>query len=196
MIFRWVVAGATAGSAGVARGTEHSHGAMGYEGVMTAARVAVAEDEDRRADAFDVRRTVFVEEQGVEEDLEYDEHDEPDSGAAHFVAYADGEDGEPIGAARLRAYEEPNEEGGHDGGDVGKVERVAVLESHRGTGVGRALMDAVEAQARERGLTTIKLHSQTHAAGFYRNLGYERYGEEFEEAGIPHVEMRKSVAAD
>ena len=169
--------------------------------------VAVADDDRKRDDAFDVRRTVFVEEQGVDEDLEYDEHDEPDAAAVHFVAYAEGDDadGEPIGAARLRVYEEADDDedgdgngngDGDDEGDVGKVERVAVLESHRGTGVGRALMDAVEAQAREQGLATLKLHSQTHAAGFYRNLGYERYGEEFEEAGIPHVEMRKSVAAD
>ncbi|QSW97775.1 GNAT family N-acetyltransferase [Haloterrigena alkaliphila] len=139
--------------------------------------VRIADTEDERADAFAVRRTVFVEEQGVDEDLEYDEHDET---ATHFVA-TDGDD--PIGAARLREYE--------DG--VGKVERVAVLESRREEGVGRELMVAVENRARETGLEALKLHSQTRAADFYRRLGYERRGEEFTEAGIPHVEMRKSL---
>ena len=140
--------------------------------------VRVAETEREREDAFAVRHTVFVEEQGVDEDLEYDDHDET---AVHFVAY-DGE--EPIGAARLREYE--------DG--VGKVERVAVLEPRREGGVGRALMAALEECAAALGLETLKLHSQTRAAGFYRDLGYQQRGEEFEEAGIPHVEMRKPVA--
>ncbi|OLZ42055.1 acetyltransferase [Natrinema saccharevitans] len=140
--------------------------------------VRIADADREREDAFAVRREVFVAEQGVDEELEYDDHDET---ATHFVAY---DRAEPIGAARLREYE--------DG--VGKVERVAVLESHRDEGVGRALMDALERRAADEGLTTLKLHSQTRAADFYRELGYERRGSVFEEAGIPHVEMRKSLA--
>ncbi|AHF98553.1 acetyltransferase [Halostagnicola larsenii XH-48] len=144
---------------------------------MTAVRIA---DGDRLEDAFSVRQTVFVEEQGVDEDIEYDEYEDE---AVHFVAYEDDTHSEkPIGAARLREPE----------GGVGKVERVAVLESHRESGVGRALMDALEAKAASAGLETLKLHAQTRAAGFYRGLGYERYGEAFEEAGIPHVAMKKS----
>ncbi|WP_256393920.1 GNAT family N-acetyltransferase [Natronoarchaeum rubrum] len=145
--------------------------------------VRVAADESSREDAFAVRRTVFVDEQDVDEELEYDEHDEPDADAVHFVAY-DGD--EPIGAARLRF---PTR-------GVGKVERVAVLASRRGDDVGRDLMDAVHAAARARELETLKLHSQTRAAGFYERLGYEARGEEFEEAGIPHVEMRRSLSTD
>ncbi|SEW21359.1 GNAT family N-acetyltransferase [Natrinema salifodinae] len=140
--------------------------------------VRVADDDPARDDAFGVRQAVFVEEQGVDEDEEYDEHD---ATAVHFVAY-DG--AEPVGAARLREYE--------DG--VGKAERVAVRKSHRERGVGRALMLALEERAGVEGFESIKLHAQTRAAGFYRSLGYERRGEEFEEAGIPHVEMRKSLA--
>jgi len=142
--------------------------------------VRVATDESEREDAFAVRRTVFVDEQDVDEELEYDDHDEIDAAAVHFVAY-DGE--EPIGAARIRFPKR----------GVGKVERVAVLASHRGNEIGRDLMDAVHAEARDRALETLKLHSQTRAAGFYERLGYERRGEEFEEAGIPHVEMRRPV---
>ncbi|NGM68225.1 GNAT family N-acetyltransferase [Natronolimnobius sp. AArcel1] len=153
---------------------------------MTDVRIMGVDEAVTRADAFDVRQTVFVEEQGVDENLEYDVHDEPDASADHFVAYdGDSEDatGEPIGAARLRESDP----------GIGKVERVAVLESHREDGVGRALMEKVETRARERGLDSLKLHSQTRAAPFYDLLGYDRHGEEFEEAGIPHVEMRKSV---
>ncbi len=145
---------------------------------MADLEVRVTEADREREDAFSVRHAVFVEEQGVDEELEYDDHDET---AVHFVAY-DGE--EPIGAARLREYE--------DG--VGKVERVAVLEPRRGEGVGRALMATLEERAAALGFSTLKLHSQTRAAGFYRTLDYEQHGGEFEEAGIPHVEMRKSVA--
>lgn len=139
--------------------------------------VRVADDEADRVAAFAVRHEVFVEEQGVDEELEYDEHD---ADAIHFVAQ-DGD--EPIGAARLREL----------GDSVGKVERVAVVASRRTDGVGRAVMMVLEDHARSLGLTTLKLHSQTHAAAFYRGLGYESHGEEFEEAGIPHVEMRKSL---
>ncbi|WP_265110072.1 GNAT family N-acetyltransferase [Halosolutus halophilus] len=141
------------------------------------AEVRAVDSEEQREDAYDVRQTVFVEEQGVDEAIEYDEHEDE---SVHFVAY---DEGEPIGAARLRETEP----------GLGKVERVAVLESRREEGIGRELMDAVEDEAREQGLTALKLHSQTRAAEFYRRLGYERRGEEFEEAGIPHVEMRKSL---
>ena len=139
--------------------------------------VRVADTERTREDAFDVRQTVFVDEQGVDEEIEYDDHDET---ATHFVAY-DGDD--PIGAARLREYEP----------GVGKVERVAVLESRREEGVGRAVMEVLEERAQTEGFESLKLHSQSHAAEFYRSLGYERRGEEFEEAGILHVEMRKRL---
>ncbi|APX97143.1 GNAT family N-acetyltransferase [Natronorubrum daqingense] len=139
--------------------------------------VRTVETAGEREDAFAVRQVVFVEEQGVDEDLEYDEHEDE---STHFVAY-DG--GEPVGAARLRKANS----------GVGKVERVAVLAPYREDGVGRAVMNVVETEARSEGLESLKLHSQTHAAEFYRTLGYERYGEEFQEAGIPHVKMRKPL---
>ena len=142
--------------------------------------VFVVETDAQRRDAFSVRRTVFVDEQGVDEAIEYDEYDDPGAEVTHFVAY---DDGEPVGAARLREYE--------DG--VGKVERVAVLESHRGEGWGAALMDELEATASER-YDELYLHAQLPAAGFYDDRGYVREGEQFEEAGIPHVAMRKRLS--
>ncbi|ADD06490.1 GNAT family acetyltransferase [Natrialba magadii ATCC 43099] len=162
-------------------------------GTADLATVRVATTQTELEDAFDVRYDVFVEEQDVDEELEYDVHDEPEAEAVHFVAYAadsasasdtEPETATPIGAARLRAVDQT----------TGKVERVAVLESHRDTGVGRALMKALEAEAREQSLETLTLHAQTHAAGFYEGLGYETYGDEFDEAGIPHVAMEHSLA--
>mgnify|MGYP000038298559 FL=1 len=143
---------------------------------MTATDYRIEVDGDRE-DAYDVRFAVFVREQGVDPDIEIDEHEEA---ATHFVAYADGE---PVGAARLREPE--------DG--LGKVERLAVLGSHRGQGLGRELMDAVEAAARRQGLTRLILHGQLRVVDFYEHLGYEQVSDEFEEAGITHVKMAKSI---
>lgn len=171
---------------------------------MTDVRVTTADAAGEREDAFAVRRVVFVDEQDVDERLEWDDWDD-DAATTHVVAYAievDAVDAEdvgdegadpdvvdhelPVGAARLRPKDP-------EAATVGKVERVAVLESYRGTGVGRALMDALEDVGRERGFESFLLHSQTQAAGFYERLGYERFGDEFDEAGIPHVKMRKDA---
>ncbi len=132
------------------------------------------------ADAHAVRRTVFIEGQGVPE---AEEMDGKDDAAQHLVAY---EGDRPIGTARLR---EPTE-------GVAKIERVAVRPSHRGRGLGRRLMREVENLAREGGMDEAVLYAQTRVADFYANLGYTRTGDEFEEAGIPHVEMRKALVRD
>jgi predicted GNAT family N-acyltransferase len=131
-----------------------------------------------REDAYAVRVRVFVEEQGVPLDLELDALDET---ADHFLARDGGR--RPVGAGRLVAQ---------DG--VGVLGRLAVLPEARGTGVGVRLVRAIEEHARARGLTSVELHAQTRAGGFYRRLGYEAYGEEEMEAGIPHVWMRKPLA--
>lgn len=147
---------------------------------MTRDGVFVADDEKTRDDAFAVRRAVFVEEQGVPEELEWDEYEEM---ATHFVAY---DAGQPVGAARFRAYD-------LDGDRVCKVERVAVLESVRGEDWGRQLMESLEATAEEEGFDRFYLHAQTSAREFYEKLGYEQVGGEFLEADIPHVKMVKSL---
>jgi predicted GNAT family N-acyltransferase len=154
--------------------------------------VFVVDTDQERDDAFAVRQSVFVDEQGVDPGIEYDEHDEPGADATHFVAYAAGE---PIGAARLRPVGEAASEEYVDG-PVGKVERVAVATDKRGDGWGRRLMDAVEAHACNDGFERLTLHAQTHVRAFYDHLNYEAYGEEFEEAGIPHVAMQKALDSD
>jgi predicted GNAT family N-acyltransferase len=122
-----------------------------------------------------VREAVFIVEQAVPRELEWDDWDEP---SVHAIAYGPG--GGPVGTARLL----PD---GHLG-------RMAVLKEHRGRGVGSALASALMACAAERGIAEIVLNAQTHAAGFYRRLGFIERGPVFEEAGIPHVEMAKSPA--
>ncbi|MFB6138916.1 MAG: GNAT family N-acetyltransferase [Halosimplex sp.] len=141
---------------------------------------------DREA-ALAVRREVFVEEQGVPEDLEMDGRDDD---AVHFLAVDDsGTDGaapvggDPVGAARFREVDP----------GVGKVERVAVVADRRGEGIGRELMATLEATAAERGVERLVMHAQTDVEAFYARLGYETTSGVFEEAGIDHVEMEKSL---
>lgn len=144
---------------------------------MEAPVVVLATDDAQKRDALAVRQEVFIREQGVPPALELDEHDQT---ALHFVAYAGRR---PIGAARLRPYDS----------DTGKVERVAVLADWRGKGVGRLLMAVVEREAAARGFVRLRLNAQTHAEPFYRKLGYETVSAVFEEAGIPHVTMVKTL---
>jgi predicted GNAT family N-acyltransferase len=136
------------------------------------------ESGDELEAALAVRRSVFVEEQGVPEHRELDGRDDT---ATHFLAVDD--DDRAVGAARLREYDSAR----------AKVERVAVLPSERGGGLGRDLMDAVEAHAAEEGYEEVLLHAQLPVVDFYERLGYEVTSEEFEDAGIRHREMRKAL---
>lgn len=122
-----------------------------------------------------IRITVFVEEQGVPQDLEWDGLDEH---AFHVMAFA--ADGTPIGTGRLL-------QDGHIG-------RVAVLREWRGKGVGRALLDMLLVIANKMGYDVVKLHAQTRVLDFYLSRGFKTEGEEFMEAGIPHVLMTRTTA--
>ncbi|MCY0877145.1 MAG: GNAT family N-acetyltransferase [Firmicutes bacterium] len=144
-------------------------------------QIITVTDEQDLAAAFGVRREVFVQEQQVPEALELDELDHAQD-TLHFVAH--DASGVAIGAARLRPYHST---------DTGKVERVAVRAPWRGQGVGKALMLYLEAQAQLRGFRQLALYAQTHAQGFYEQLDYQAYGDVFEEAGIAHIAMKKSL---
>lgn len=122
-----------------------------------------------------VRREVFVVEQHVPEDLEWDGLD---PGCRH--ALATDAAGRAIGTGRLL----PD----------GHIGRMAVLASWRGRGVGGALLARLVAIARARGDAVAVLNAQTHAVGFYRRAGFEVSSAEFMDAGIPHVEMRRVLA--
>ncbi|MFF0276393.1 MULTISPECIES: GNAT family N-acetyltransferase [unclassified Streptomyces] len=146
-------------------------------------RVALAA-EDREA-CFAVRREVFVVEQGVPQELEYDTYD---ATAVHVLAVR--EDGLPLGTGRLLHGADAVGKTGADA-SVGSLGRLAVSEAARGLGVGAALVRGIEEAARERGLTAVDLHAQTHALGFYERLGYAAYGPEFPDADMPHRAMRR-----
>jgi predicted GNAT family N-acyltransferase len=144
---------------------------------MSSRIVRVTADDREFEDAMAVRIAVFVDEQGVPEDIERDEYENE---SEHFVAY--DADGRAVGTTRLREK---------DG--AAKIERVAVLQDARREGWGARLMAVTEDRARARGFDVALLHAQTHVAAFYRDLGYRRVGDEFDEAGISHVEMEKEL---
>jgi predicted GNAT family N-acyltransferase len=147
--------------------------------------VRVAEDAADREACFAVRKEVFVVEQGVPQDIEYDAYD---ADAVHVLAVRG--DGVPLGTGRLLYGEAAAAKTGGDPA-VGSLGRLAVAKAARGLGVGAALVRAIEDAARERGLSAVDLHAQTHALGFYERLGYVAYGAEFPDAGIPHRAMRR-----
>jgi predicted GNAT family N-acyltransferase len=124
--------------------------------------------------AYAVRHAVFVVGQQVPAELERDTADES---AIHVVAEAGGR---VVGAGRLVVD-----------GDVGVLGRLAVLPELRGIGLGVRLVHLIEQQATERGCRMIELHAQVPVRGFYERLGYRAHGEEYDEAGMPHISMRK-----
>ena len=149
--------------------------------------VRVAEDPADREACFAVRKEVFVVEQGVPQEIEYDAHD---AEAVHVLAVR--EDGLPLGTGRLRPGVAAAAKADGDA-TVGSLGRLAVQQAARGLGVGAALVRAIEDAARARGLAAVDLHAQTHAQGFYERLGYVAYGPEFADAGIPHRAMRRAL---
>lgn len=130
--------------------------------------------------AFAIRRRVFVDEQGVGETLEIDQHEDE---ARHLLAVRDGES---VGTLRIRFLGE---------GRVAKIERVAVLAEARGAGVGEALMRRALYLAEAAGAPSAVLHAQVRAQHFYRKLGFEPEGGPFIEDGIPHVVMACALPA-
>ena len=116
-----------------------------------------------------VREEVFVREQGVPVELEWDEFDPR---CNHVVAEAAGK---AIGTGRLL----PD----------GHIGRMAVLKSWRGLGVGSALLEALLRLAHERGIRRVRLNAQSRAMAFYQRHGFAAEGEEFIEAGIAHRSM-------
>ncbi len=120
-----------------------------------------------------LRRTVFIVEQGV---AEADEVDDQDDAAIHLLAELDGT---AVGSARLLVK-----------ADQGKIGRVCVLAPVRGAGIGAALIRAAVGRFQDMPeIATVKLGAQTHALGFYAALGFEGVGPEYLDAGILHRDM-------
>jgi YbgC/YbaW family acyl-CoA thioester hydrolase len=129
------------------------------------------------ADASKVRTAVFVKEQGIPMEMEWDE---ADNTAVHAVAYNGL--GQGIATGRLVTQT----------AGVGKIGRMAVHHALRGSGVGGDILHALMDVARQRGDREVMLYAQRSAEVFYQRLGFAPRGEPFEEVGIPHIEMVKA----
>lgn len=116
-----------------------------------------------------VRDLVFIQEQKVDPAIEWDDQE---TSAQHFLVLGDGS---AVGTGRLLRS--------------GKIGRMAILQNQRGNGLGRRLLEVICDFAREQSFSSVYLHAQRHAEEFYRKSGFVPVGDEFLEAGIPHIKM-------
>ncbi len=140
--------------------------------------VRVGSWNDLGRDAKAIRTEVFVQEQKIPADMEWDA---ADAECVHAVAY--NRFGLALATGRLLQHVP----------GVAKIGRMAVSQAMRGSGVGRHVLDALMKAARARGDREAILHAQSSAASFYARAGFVPRGPEFDEAGIPHVEMVRSL---
>ena len=140
--------------------------------MIDVATIHSSEDMDH---AFAIRRVVFVDEQCVSPEDEYDEFE---GGSTHFLARLGGQ---PVGTARWRRTSKGI-----------KLERFAVLAEARGKGVGKALVQAVLSDVfnqQPEPIESIYLHAQLSAMPLYAHFGFLPVGPQFDECGIQHLKM-------
>ncbi len=150
----------------------------GYEAGEPVVRLRTGTWAELGPQAQRIRTEVFVQEQRIPAELEWDEADHT---AVHALAV--NRLGQAVATGRL-LQQSPG---------VARIGRMAVDRTLRGTGVGRQVLQALLAAAAARGDREAMLHAQRSAAAFYLGLGFEARGEEFEEAGIPHIEMARAL---
>jgi len=136
----------------------------------------VASDRELK-EAIEVRKKVFVEEQGVPEDMELDGLD---SQALHMVVK---DEERVIGTARVMFL--PDRQA--------KIERMAILKPVRRKGIGRGIISFLNKELKNKQVKQVILHSQYSAVGFYKSCGFEESGLPFFEAGIKHIKMQRSL---
>jgi predicted GNAT family N-acyltransferase len=140
-------------------------------------KLAVCKTERERLASFSVRSIVFIDEQIIPHDEEFDEHDEPGSGTINIVGW-DGDDA--VAASRIRIV-----------GDIAKLERICIRKQWRG-GHGHRLVKFMLDTASAQGVDRFTLHAQAHLTGFYEKHGFTSVGEIFSEAGIDHQRMDRN----
>ena len=151
---------------------------QGYEAWQPMARLEIGHWQDLGAEARTLRTAVFVDEQRIPAELEWDAAD-----ATAIHALARNWLGVPVATGRL-LQQAPG---------VGRIGRMAVSRVLRGSNLGRDVLQALMQAARERGDREVFLHAQRTAEGFYARLGFVLRGEPFEEAGIVHIEMAHAL---
>ncbi|MFD6209418.1 GNAT family N-acetyltransferase [Peribacillus sp. NPDC060253] len=132
--------------------------------------------------AFHIRKEVFVEEQGVPLEDEFDEFDTLNELSEHILVYYNEQ---PVGTGRVRWVD-----------DIGKLERICILEPYRKFGLGKVIIKALEEIAEDQGISRVRLHGQSQAEGFYKKLGYQTSSSIFMEDGIPHILMIKELSTN
>ena len=137
-------------------------------------QIVVATWKDQADVLCQIRRTVFIEEQNVPEELEWDGLDES---CQHLLALDNNNNA--IGTGRLCEH--------------GHIGRMAVIKDWRGKGVGGALLKKFIDIAQKTGTLKLVLNAQISAAGFYARYGFSVEGDEFMDAGIPHLRMTRYV---
>ncbi|MBD2481680.1 GNAT family N-acetyltransferase [Planktothrix sp. FACHB-1365] len=140
-------------------------------------RIKTVNYSDSFTEIRSIRYQVFELEQGVDPKLEFDGQDEF---AQHLLAYLDDQ---PIGTLRIRYLDENN----------AKIERLAVLASARGMGIAQQLMECALEAIAQTSIKTIIVNAQIYIQNLYLKLGFEPIGEPFEEAGILHIKMIKTL---
>lgn len=136
-------------------------------------KIAVVSWVEAQAALSSIRRTVFIEEQAVPEELEWDGEDE------HALHVLVAEGGEPVGCGRMLVD--------------GQIGRMAVLKEYRDRGVGRLILKTLLMEAEKLRRSRVFVNAQTHAAGFYAKYGFIPVGGEFPDAGISHLRLEKTL---
>lgn len=138
--------------------------------------IRISQGLDNAPEAAEIRRTVFINEQGFE-----NEFDDIDVYAFHAVLFA--EDNAPAACGRLYSTD----------GKCFTVGRIAVMKHFRRKGYGESIVKALEKKARELGGIETELSAQVRAKVFYEKLGYSPFGEEYFDEYCPHIAMRKKL---
>jgi predicted GNAT family N-acyltransferase len=137
----------------------------------------LATGDDELQEAFEVRRQVFILEQGISEDLVFDGHDRE---ALHMVV-KDGQ--RVIGSARVRFLAD----------NQAKLERMAVLKRYRRKGIGKEMLLFLDTVWKDKQVQQVIIHAQLEVVPFYKLCGFDELGLPFQEAGIKHIKMRKQI---
>lgn len=131
---------------------------------------------DDLSDVINIRRQVFVVEQGVPEEEEFDEYDDL---SVHALVYDNTDNNKPVATGRVY----------HDGNSY-RVGRIAVLKNERGKYYGDFIVRLLVNKAFLSGAEEVVISAQTKVVPFYEKIGFETYDESFEESGINHILMK------